>query len=40
MVGADLLRRGVGMVTVIAGGPDYDLGELRRWLAWRDEKTT
>jgi probable F420-dependent oxidoreductase len=39
VVGAELRRRGIGMVTVIAGGPGYDLGELRRWLAWRDETT-
>ncbi|MFI5895772.1 LLM class F420-dependent oxidoreductase [Actinoplanes sp. NPDC051513] len=37
VVGAELLRRGVGMFTVIARGPDYDLGGLRRWLAWRDD---
>ncbi|WP_433384115.1 LLM class F420-dependent oxidoreductase [Actinoplanes sp. CA-142083] len=39
-VGPELLRRGIGMVTVIVYGPEYDFGELRRWLAWRDERTT
>ncbi|MEU7905094.1 LLM class F420-dependent oxidoreductase [Actinoplanes sp. NPDC049118] len=36
-VGPELRKRGIGMFTVITNGPDYDLAELRRWLAWRDE---
>jgi len=35
--GPALLEHGVTLFTVEADGPDYDLGELRRWLAWRDE---
>ena len=31
-----LLERGVGLMTVITRGPDHDLDELRRWIAWRD----
>ena len=34
--GAAMLERGVTLFTVGAGGPDFDLSELRRWLAWRD----
>jgi probable F420-dependent oxidoreductase len=37
-VGPQLRDHGVGMFTVITHGPDYDLDELRRWLAWRDEQ--
>ncbi|WP_026361078.1 LLM class F420-dependent oxidoreductase [Amycolatopsis nigrescens] len=29
---------GVSLYTVDAGGPDYDLGPLRDWIAWRDEQ--
>ncbi|WP_092863943.1 LLM class F420-dependent oxidoreductase [Quadrisphaera sp. DSM 44207] len=29
---------GVTLFTVGVSGPDYDLGALREWLAWRDEK--
>jgi probable F420-dependent oxidoreductase len=39
-VGQDLRRRGVALFTVIARGPDYDLDELRDWLAWRDEQNS
>jgi probable F420-dependent oxidoreductase len=35
--GPALLAAGVTLFTVEAGGPDYDLAELREWLAWRDE---
>ena len=35
--GQALLDAGVTLVTVNAGGPDYDLGPLRDWLAWRDD---
>jgi probable F420-dependent oxidoreductase len=36
--GDDLLARGATLFTVSTGGPDYDLGELRDWVAWRDER--
>ncbi|BCJ55120.1 LLM class F420-dependent oxidoreductase [Actinoplanes sp. NBRC 14428] len=32
----DHLARGVTFFVVIASGPDYDLDELARWIAWRD----
>lgn len=36
-VSADALReRGVTLFTVGISGPDYDLGIVREWLAWRD----
>ncbi|MCU7729074.1 LLM class F420-dependent oxidoreductase [Actinoplanes sp. KI2] len=35
--GPALLAAGVTLFTAEAGGPDYDLAELREWLAWRDE---
>lgn len=39
LVTADLLReRGVTLFTVGISGPDYDLGIVRDWLAWRDEQ--
>jgi hypothetical protein len=31
-------ERGAGMFTLMAHGPEFDLEELRRWLAWRDEQ--
>ncbi|PRX49540.1 putative F420-dependent oxidoreductase [Prauserella shujinwangii] len=34
--GPELLDLGVTMFTVGAGGPDYDLSTLRKWIAWRD----
>ena len=34
--GAAMLAAGATLFTVGAAGPDYDLTELRRWLAWRD----
>ncbi|BFU43481.1 LLM class F420-dependent oxidoreductase [Krasilnikovia sp. MM14-A1004] len=37
-VGPRLRERGVGMVTLMTRAPDFDLDELRRWLAWRDEQ--
>jgi probable F420-dependent oxidoreductase len=35
--GRELLDRGVTLFTVDADGPDYDFGDLRTWLAWRDK---
>jgi probable F420-dependent oxidoreductase len=37
-VGDELRGHGIGLFTVITQGPDHDLAELRRWLAWRDEQ--
>jgi probable F420-dependent oxidoreductase len=34
--GPALLGAGVTLFTVSAGGPDYDLTNLRRWIEWRD----
>jgi probable F420-dependent oxidoreductase len=34
--GAALLDAGASLFTVGVGGPDYDLGTLRRWVRWRD----
>jgi probable F420-dependent oxidoreductase len=39
-LGPSLREHGVGLFTVIAYGPDYDLTELRDWLAWRDGQAT
>ncbi|MBA3309930.1 MAG: LLM class F420-dependent oxidoreductase [Nocardioidaceae bacterium] len=36
--GPALLEAGTRLFTVSAGGPDYDLGMLRDWVAWRDEQ--
>ena len=35
--GPPLRDLGATLFTVGAGGPDYDLAELREWLSWRDE---
>jgi len=35
--GDALLDAGVTLLTVGTGGPDFDLGPLREWLAWRDD---
>ena len=35
--GQALLDAGVTLFTVGTGGPDFDLGPLREWLAWRDD---
>ncbi|GAA4355079.1 LLM class F420-dependent oxidoreductase [Angustibacter luteus] len=35
--GPRLHELGVRLFTVGLGGPDYDLGQLRDWVAWRDE---
>jgi probable F420-dependent oxidoreductase len=34
--GPALRDAGVSLFTVSAGGPDYDLSELRAWITWRD----
>jgi probable F420-dependent oxidoreductase len=34
--GPALLDAGATLFTVGAGGPDYDLTDLRRWIEWRD----
>ncbi|WP_250036427.1 LLM class F420-dependent oxidoreductase [Paractinoplanes maris] len=34
--GSALRDLGVSLFTVSASGPDYDLSDLRAWLAWRD----
>ena len=33
-----LLAEGVTLFTIGAGGPDYDLGLLKEWIAWRDDR--
>ena len=35
-VGPELLAAGFTLLNVRSGGPNYDLGPLRDWLAWRD----
>ncbi|MER7165419.1 LLM class F420-dependent oxidoreductase [Micromonospora sp. NPDC000207] len=35
-LGPKLRDAGVSLFTLGVSGPDYDLGLLRRWLAWRD----
>jgi probable F420-dependent oxidoreductase len=35
-VAPPLIEAGASLFTVGVGGPDYDLGTLRRWLAWRE----
>ena len=34
--GPALLDAGITLFSVGVGGPQYDLGGLRRWVAWRD----
>lgn len=36
-VGLQLRPQHADYKSVGAGGPDYDLSELRSWIAWRDE---
>ncbi|AGZ42258.1 flavin-dependent oxidoreductase, F420-dependent methylene-tetrahydromethanopterin reductase [Actinoplanes friuliensis DSM 7358] len=38
VAGAAMVAKGVSLLTLNAGGPDYDLEPLKRWLAWRDEQ--
>ena len=35
-VGADLVAAGVSLFTIGLSGPDYDLGLVGQWVAWRD----
>lgn len=35
-LGAQFLAEGATCFTISAGGPDYDLAEAARWIAWRD----
>ena len=37
-VGPDLLKAGTRLFTISAGGPSYDFGLLRDWVAWRNEQ--
>ena len=39
-VGDALLDAGVTLFTVGIGGPDYDLGLVRRWVRWRESLAT
>jgi probable F420-dependent oxidoreductase len=36
--GPPLLRAGTRLFTVGGDGPDYDMGRLKDWVAWRDEQ--
>lgn len=38
-VGDALVDAGATLFTVGVSGPDYDLGLLRRWIAWRDARS-
>ena len=37
-VGDALVAAGATLFTIGIGGPDYDLGLLKQWVAWRDER--
>jgi probable F420-dependent oxidoreductase len=37
-VGPGHRDRGITLFTVFTSGPDFDLAELRRWIAWRDSQ--
>ena len=35
----DALRAlGITLFSIGSGGPDYDLSEVREWIAWRDDR--
>ncbi len=36
--GSSLYALGTRLFTVSVGGPSYDLGQLRDWVSWRDER--
>lgn len=36
--GTRLLEAGTTLFTVSTDGPSYDLDNVRRWIAWRDEQ--
>ncbi|NMM30872.1 MAG: LLM class F420-dependent oxidoreductase [Cellulomonas sp.] len=36
--GEDLVAAGATLLTVGVSGPDYDLGVVREWVAWRDAR--
>ena len=38
--GPKLRSLGASLFTVGVGGPDYDLSELRDWIAWRDTQNS
>jgi len=37
-LGPKLRSVGASLFTVGVGGPDYDLSDLRKWIAWRDSQ--
>jgi probable F420-dependent oxidoreductase len=37
-VGPRYREHGITLFTVLTSGPDFDLGELRSWITWRDEQ--
>ena len=37
-VGPGYRDQGVTLFAIITSGPDFDLSELRRWIAWRDDQ--
>lgn len=39
-LGPKLRQVGVSLFTIGAGGPEYDLGLLRKWIAWRDAQNS
>jgi probable F420-dependent oxidoreductase len=39
-LGTKLRELGVSLFTVSAGGPDYDLTRLEKWISWRDAQNS